>query len=152
MKYSVLQVARHIIHRFEEQGQKVSNLKLQKLLYFSWIDFYIKNKKYLFEQSFEAWKFGPVNPDTYYNFCDFGGLPICLDLFGDKKITSEIKTSDAHILDSTINKYLKTSVFELVAKTHNKDGAWIATYSGDPKVKNIIPFELIIEKECTDKQ
>lgn len=43
MTYSALEVARYIIHHEAQQGRTVSNLRLQKLLYFVCQDFFAKN-------------------------------------------------------------------------------------------------------------
>ena len=57
----------------------VSNLQLQKLLYFSWIDYYQKKKgAYLFDESFVAWPLGPVVLSAYYDFCAYGAEPILI--------------------------------------------------------------------------
>lgn len=46
----------------------VSPLKLQKLLYYSQVWFFVKNKNKLFEDKISAWIFGPVVYDVWSNF------------------------------------------------------------------------------------
>lgn len=148
-RYNALDIAKHIIKCFDEKGEPISNLKLQKLLYFAWIEYYNKKKEYLFSQPFEAWRFGPVVPDVYYEYSIFGGLPIFLELLETiEESGCCIEESDAKILEKPIDAYLNKSVFEMVKETHKVNGAWDCVYSGNPQNKKEIPFITIIEKEC----
>ena len=46
----------------------VSPLKLQKLLYYSQLWFFVKNDKRLFDDRIQAWIYGPVVYDVWANF------------------------------------------------------------------------------------
>ncbi len=46
----------------------VSPLKLQKLLYYSQVWFFVKNDKMLFDDKIQAWIYGPVVYDVWANF------------------------------------------------------------------------------------
>lgn len=46
----------------------VSPLKLQKLLYYSQLWFFVKNDKMLFNDRIQAWIYGPVVYDVWVNF------------------------------------------------------------------------------------
>ena len=48
-----------------ENEDYMTNLKLQKLVYFAQALSLVKNKKALFEDEFEAWDLGPVIPSLY---------------------------------------------------------------------------------------
>ena len=67
--YSAIDVSRYVILRCNQLGRTISNLKLQKLLYFAWKNYYKKYRKYLFNENFEAWQFGPVVRNVYYDYC-----------------------------------------------------------------------------------
>ena len=62
--YKVLDICRHIINYSDEKGYGISNLKLQKVLYFIQAYFvcFTEKKEPCFEENIEAWEFGPVVP------------------------------------------------------------------------------------------
>lgn len=142
MWYSVTEVARYIITRCSELQRPVSNLKLQKMLYFLWVDFYKQTKRMLFIDNIYAWQLGPVVPDVYYEYCSYAGRPI-IGIY-----TSAIASEDVAILDSIIEKYVNVSASELVNRTHARGTAWDSVYRDGAGDRNIIPFDLIIEKEA----
>ena len=75
--YDVLDIARFVINYCNDREYDISNLRLQKLLYF--IQAYylgLKNKMPLFKEDFEAWDFGPVIPCVYQEYKAFGGSNI----------------------------------------------------------------------------
>ena len=55
-----------------ECGWCVSNLKMQKILYLAHLDYMGKNNERLVESSFEAWDYGPVQPELYHKLKRFG--------------------------------------------------------------------------------
>ena len=76
MTYTASDIARYIVSYCFRKRKPVSNLKLQKMLYYMWIEYYKKTKKSLFNDDICAWQFGPVIPDIYYAFCVYAGRPI----------------------------------------------------------------------------
>ena len=72
MTYKAKEIAGYLIETANQMGKTISNLKLQKILYFAWKDFYKATGEYLFKEEFEAWKFGPVVSEVYYEYCAYG--------------------------------------------------------------------------------
>ena len=70
--YSALVVARYIIKRCNELNRPISNLKLQKLLYFVQAEFLVGEGSACFPEEIEAWDFGPVVPEEEIEAWDFG--------------------------------------------------------------------------------
>lgn len=68
MTYSAKDIGRETVNLSIDSKCWISNLKLQKLLYFSWLEYYRRNGTPLFEEEFEAWKYGPVVPSVYYDY------------------------------------------------------------------------------------
>lgn len=66
----------------DESGDLISNLKLQKLLYFAQGLYLASTGPPLFEEKIFAWKHGPVVPDIYHAFKDYkaGSIPRPIDL------------------------------------------------------------------------
>ncbi len=143
MAYPALDIAKYIITYSIHKKSPVSNLKLQKMLYFAWIDYYKKLKTDLFTDSICAWQFGPVVPEVYYEFCVYGGRPIT------QEYKKELAPGDMQILDEIIDRYLRQSVSELVNMTHQPGKPWALTYQNGAGLRKTIPYNRIIELECT---
>jgi uncharacterized phage-associated protein len=59
-----------------ERGEILTNLKLQKLLYYSQAWHLVRNNQALFEEDFQAWVHGPVLPSQYQRFKRYEWRPI----------------------------------------------------------------------------
>ena len=70
--YDVKSVAKYVISYCREQEYVMSNLKLQKVLYFVQAAFLSTRHYPCFEEDFEAWDFGPVVPEIYHEYKIFG--------------------------------------------------------------------------------
>ena len=64
--YAALDVAKYIVDKCTSDKQPVSNLQLQKILYFLQKKYLIDEKRILFSDEIQAWQFGPVVPEVYY--------------------------------------------------------------------------------------
>lgn len=74
--YDVLDICRYIINCSYKNLDGISNLKLQKILYFVQIQFLREYNKLCFIDNIEAWDFGPVIPKAYKEYSIYGDLPI----------------------------------------------------------------------------
>lgn len=141
---SATDVARFLVQRFIDMGKPATNMKIQKLLYFAWIEYYKKNSgSYLFNDEISAWKFGPVVEPVYREYRIFAAMPIT---FTEKP---------AHDLGETVERFLSefamgyrdTTARELVENAHRKGTPWYKNYDDKQRGK-VIPFSDIIELEC----
>lgn len=141
--YDAVSVAQYVVNKCTLAQTPVTNLKLQKLLYYLWIDFYTEKKENLFNNEICAWPLGPVVPDVYDEFCAYGGLEI-------RKVFNkgDISEDDAHILNRTLAKLMPISTYQLVNKTHEKGKPWEKVFAGGNGRGLQIPFDMIIEGEC----
>lgn len=80
--YSVVDISRYIIHYCKQQGYYISNLKLQKILYFVQAEFLVELHAPCFSEEIEAWDFGPVVPEVYHEYKHFGSSNIIDNSFG----------------------------------------------------------------------
>lgn len=140
MLYNAIDIAKYIIDYCNKNKRLVSNLKLQKMLYYVWIDYYKKSSFPLFNEDFCAWTFGPVIPDVYYEFCSYAGSPII------KNFNLEF-SNDLEKINEIIDKYMDKSPYELVQMSHKKDYPWDIVYNRYGN-RAIIPFSLIVSLEC----
>ena len=74
--FDAVTIARYIVDYCTKNNTPITNLKLQKLLYYVWIDYYKATNKPLFSNYICAWPLGPVVVDAYDEFCVYGGLNI----------------------------------------------------------------------------
>ena len=73
----ILKNSQYIITYFNEHDKEVTNIKLQKLLYFlEAIYMFIEDKKELFLEDFYAWNLGPINDKAYNEYKFFGNATI----------------------------------------------------------------------------
>ncbi len=144
MLYSAIEVAKYVISYCTKKNRPVSNLKLQKMLYYTWIDYYKKTQNALFLDDICAWQLGPVVPDVYYEYCSYAGTPII------EEYDINLLAEDQVLINSIIENYLYVSASSLVSRSHKKGGAWDRVYQDGLGNRDVIPFALIQEVEGAD--
>lgn len=137
--YNAVDLSKYIVSRCVKNGCPISNLQLQKILYFIQKE-YVSKGKMAFGDNIEAWRFGPVVPNVYYFFCAYGAMPI------DAKYEFEISVQDQDIINPIIVEKSKLNPWEMVASTHCEGGAWDRIYQGGLGNKKVIPISLIREE------
>ena len=62
-----LDIANYLIYLSEMIGEPLTNMKLQKLLYYCYAWFLVdkNNEEQLFDEEIQAWQYGPVIPLVY---------------------------------------------------------------------------------------
>lgn len=112
----------------DESGDSISNLKLQKLLYYAQGFHLAAYDEPLFPENIEAWAHGPVVPVVYYQLKHFGANPVELPqdvdfdaIFGDQK---------KELLDEVYAVYGQFSAAALRNMSHN-ESPWKQTPQGD---------------------
>ena len=68
----VKDVAKYFICLADDIDEGISNLKLQKLVYYAQGFYLALIEEPLFEDDIEAWAHGPVVPDLYHDYKEFG--------------------------------------------------------------------------------
>lgn len=76
MTYPAEAIAKYIIWHEWEAKRPVSNLRLQKLLYFVQEDCVATNGVPLFDDKMYGWDFGPVVQDVYEKYRKYGSMII----------------------------------------------------------------------------
>lgn len=104
----------------------VSNLKLQKLLYLAHMFHLGKYNKPLISGRFEAWEYGPVQPEIYQEVKIFGSSPVgnIFRFFQDIEEGTEVE-----LIDEAVKSLGDSPPGKLVAMTHWEKGAWASNYS-----------------------
>ncbi len=132
------QVANYFIRLANETGSYISNLKLQKLVYYAQAWHLAIHGTPLLEEDFEAWVHGPVIPALYRQYRDFGWKPILKDV--EKPSFSE---DVQKFLQEVAEVYFACDTYELERMTHHED-PWIKARGGMP---DDAPSNAIISKE-----
>ena len=135
--YKAMDLSKYIVSKCIEDGHPISNLQLQKILYYIQKDFLSRGDQ-AFEDEIEAWQFGPVIPDVYYHYCGFGSMPIS---FQFEKY--EIDPTDREYVDEIVEHKRNLNPWDLVEETHKKNGAWDQVYCNGKGNHKVIPIELI---------
>lgn len=137
--YPVRDVSHYIIVYSNKKDYGVSNLKLQKLLYFVQAFFLINDCPPCFDEKIEAWDFGPVVPEIYREYKRYGGMDIPTidyyvkfdkkNIWNTERIYYEdiISDDDKEMIRAVVDKFAHCSATFLVNLTHNQD-PWINAY------------------------
>ncbi|EIE4349702.1 DUF4065 domain-containing protein, partial [Listeria monocytogenes] len=69
-------MAGYIINYCKEKNYVINNLKLQKLLYYAQAKSLVEKSRPLFKENIEKWKLGPVVPEIYHLYKNYGAKNI----------------------------------------------------------------------------
>ncbi len=131
--YRALSVARYIIERCHSKNRSISNLKLQKILYFVQAEFLVSRGHPCFAEQIEAWDFGPVVPEVYQKYKIFGSSNI--PVFGRPTNAVVIRNDDQEIINDIVDECARYSASALVDITHHQL-PWLDAYV--PGYNNVI--------------
>lgn len=128
--YNVQLITRYVIHRCTQNERPISNLKLQKILYFVQAEFLVGMNRACFSDDIEAWDHGPVVPAVYFKYMIFGSTNIP-DQGNDG--FELISRPDKDRLDAIIDAAAKYSASWLERITLRQK-PWINAYRRNDKV------------------
>jgi uncharacterized phage-associated protein len=124
-----------------ERGEVITNLKLQKLLYYTQAWYLVLKNQPLFNEDFQAWVHGPVLPSQYRRFKKFEWRPIL------EEDISPLKLDDGAGIVSHLIEIVDVFGIEtapaLEMMTHN-ESPWKEARQGLPADQ---PSSAIISKE-----
>jgi uncharacterized phage-associated protein len=132
-------VADYFLNFLHDKGDLVTNLKLQKLVYYAQAWHLALLDEPLFAEEFEAWVHGPVQPALYQRFKVYGSTPIT-------------ETPDRPSLPRTIERHLQDvlrvfgdySAWSLERMVHSED-PWLKARGTLPADA---PSEAIVQKDA----
>ncbi|MCL6584270.1 MAG: DUF4065 domain-containing protein [bacterium] len=76
MAYDAKAIANYFLDLAKSKGEKLTLMKLLKLIYFAHGWHLAITGKPLIDEQVEAWQYGPVIPSVYHEFKGFGNQPI----------------------------------------------------------------------------
>lgn len=139
--YDAIDVANYTINYCIDENVPVSNLKLQKLLYYIQAASIVECNKKMFRENISAWKYGPVVENVYHNF----------KWYVDKKITEKVTERDRFfdfyeeseydpskillgadkvVVNKVVDSYKNYSALGMVKKTH-EEAPWKNAYENN---------------------
>lgn len=133
MVYSALLVAKYIVRRCAERGKSISNLKIQKILYFVQAEFLVDLGVCCFPETIEAWDFGPVVPVVYRAYRIYGSANIPAETANGLR---PIRSVDMNRINGIVDECCEYSASQLVEITHHQS-PWRDAYHR-PGVNNEI--------------
>lgn len=124
--------ADYIVDKALERQQTITNLQLQKILYLFASEYQHKFSKYPFEELFQAWAYGPVIPEVYYEYKKYGSAPIAeyskhktindenFEIVSNEYKDENIDENFKEIVNEFLERILNINIFKIVDFTHNQ--------------------------------
>jgi uncharacterized phage-associated protein len=130
-KYTAMQIAEWFLARnhmaiAEMDGELISNMKLQKLLYYAQGTYLAIVGTALFDDPIVAWKHGPVVETVYHEYKAYGSSGIEYDGCD----LPEFDDNAVSILEQVYDVFGQYSAWKLREMTHNED-PWNITEQGE---------------------
>lgn len=149
-------VANFILELAERDGRAVSNLVLQKLVYFAHGTFLSRTGLPLVSGEFEAWKHGPVHPHIYHAFKEYGadaisGRAQTINPVTQERLSVPEIESDAarNVVEDVYRSLRHRSPAALRAVSHAKNSPWAVIVERAEKRESVslrIPNAVIVER------
>lgn len=127
-----------------EEGY-ITNLKVNKLLYYTQAWSVVRLGHPLFEENIEAWTYGPVVPSVYNAFRKYKSnniSEVCGEYLPEKFSDEELQ-----LLIDVQREYGKYTAATLVDMTHKKGSPWAQVYDGSKQIISIDSMKEYFSKE-----
>jgi uncharacterized phage-associated protein len=107
-------LAKHIIDSFASKGESITNLKLQKLLYYTQAWHLALHGRVFFNDRIEAWVHGPVVPSVFQEYRSFKWTS--LKIVGGYSVNSGV----VHHTSKVLEQYGRFDAYQLERLTHSE--------------------------------
>lgn len=140
--YSALDIAHWFIRRNQETvetmgGEKMTLLKLLKLLYYAEGCSLALDRGSLFTEDIVAWEHGPVVVEVYDAYDDPYNLPLTRE---DCRSADSISPEDSDTLEQVFNEFGQYTAWALRNKTHT-EAPWLEATNGGKVLKGTMSRE-----------
>lgn len=158
--YSVRGLANWILDLADEQGYPVSNMALNKLVFFACERLLVERRALLTNAKIEAWEHGPVFREIYQSFKECADRPIRLRArffsaaTGTMELASvQLRQDDEAAITDAIVPLLSLSASRLRAISHVECGAWhrVWWHEGDANPGMEITPALLLEASSLEQ-
>lgn len=126
--HSIHKIAAYVLSKYKGA---VTPMKLQKLLYYVKVWSLVAGHKIISDSdAFYAWKYGPVNPETYRKYKAFKNQPITVELNN-----VSLDSDEQEIIDFILESYSCYNAITLSKATHSDD-PWINNKETSGKISD----------------
>jgi len=135
MPYSAVLIASAFVARSLKEGNYLTQMKLQKMVYFAHGYHLAKYGEPLVSEPVQAWKFGPVIPPIYNDYKMYGSSPITDTTYTTtthaswEKIYASLSDSAKDAINYTWEATMPLSTSKLTSWTHLPEGPWAQVYN-----------------------
>ena len=136
MTHRAADVSREILTQAISRGIYPTNMRLQAILYLSWVHYLERTKRHLFGEPFEARRGGPIAPASYYE----NWLSVARPIFIAKKPEADMSDVSAFI-GEMLDRYGGTDMRELGRMVRRRNGPWDLSYEEGESAE--IPLGLV---------
>lgn len=130
-KYSVKELANWVLDYAESKSISISNMSLNKLVFFAYEYALREYGRKLTGAKIEAWEHGPVFREIYSSFKNFGSEPITSRASRYDASTNLVETvwpslapDDEQIMISALGPMIRLPAYILRELSHDQGGAW----------------------------
>lgn len=125
---TALNVANNILTRAFRDEIDITPMKLQKIIYFVYREYYKRTKRGLFNERFEVWRYGPVLPSIYSEFKQNGSNTIKRYIHDENgsviRVKEKVNSQFKCVVDFIWDKYKNYDGIYLSSLTHRDGTAW----------------------------
>jgi uncharacterized phage-associated protein len=137
-------IANAVLDRADARGVAVTNLGMQKIVYFLHGHYLTRFHRPLVADEFEAWTYGPVHRTLYDAFRSYGDTPIegrAAAFDPVRRQRRELPALDDRdaiwVLGQVLDYYLDIPTYLLVQIPHSKGTPWSLTVSAAESRPNV---------------
>lgn len=152
--YEARKVCNYLLAHYDAKQFDLTNLRLNKLIYFIHAESLLMLPQGLIRNRFEAWQFGPVIRPVFDAFKIYDEKPVTRPAFyldyasGQQKPipSDDIAPDHTALIERTFERYKGFTTGQLVSLSHEPGGPWDVVYRAhlaDNTVSPIIPNDLI---------
>jgi uncharacterized phage-associated protein len=149
----IFKICSYLVHKGIQENLPLSNISMQKILYFAQGIHLAEFGSPLFTNKIYAWEYGPVIKEVYHKFKKFGNNHITNEsqienLLGEDflNLKSDLSKSEQQFLSEIWNSFKEYAPFQLVALTHIPGSPWHSIYrlhDGNPPRDTVIPINIM---------
>lgn len=119
MAYKAIDIAKKLIFKAQNDepngGERLTNLKLQKLLYYQQGFHLAFFGTPLFAEDVEAWMYGPVVPAVYDEYSAYGSSAL-----PEVKVPVSLSEDEEELFNEVYDAYREFSAIGLMNRTHSE--------------------------------
>lgn len=124
MIYDVIDISEYVLSYCETKEKPITNLKLQKILFYIQCEYIKQKKKLLFDNPMECWTYGISIPDSYLHFATWSST----DILGVKiKEGIVFDNETISIMNQVIDNYIDWKLWHLV-ELNQKEKIWLDNF------------------------